>query len=496
MKQIRKLFFFMILFIVFYFNQAIGKDLLVQNATMIDGTGNPPQENISILIRQGKIIRIGQDIEAEGIRRLDVKGAFVLPGLIDAHVHLMFGPGAILHYPTVPTKETWRITWGRYFPQYLRAYLACGVTTILDMGAPPFVIHDVRQHLSTGNPGPRYLTVGQFISPTRGYPGVLIPKRLPGSTEDSFFPFYYEISNIADLKIKLDLIQSMNTMGIKISCEKGWSPFENLPRHSPEMLEAIKQEATKRKLPLYVHATSEEDMTTAVKLGAHALAHTLVSRENKNLSAQFVAEMAKRNTFQMTTLSTMDASLIYYYPERLNDPLLDLVVPETELITARNSELRRLSHKLLLSSRLPEPLKSEAESLAGGSYLKNIWELSLKNSKQGILHLHESGVPIVMGSDATYFPLALYAFHGPTSLREIELLGESGLSPVEAIKAATITPARMLGMESQIGTIEVGKEADLVVVKNNPLTDLSTFRTIQWTIKGGVAHTPKEWMSQ
>lgn len=488
MKRLKSLFFFSLIFTLFSFNHVTGKDILIQNATLIDGTGNPPRESISILIRRGKIFEIGQNIETERIKRLDVHGAFVLPGLIDSHVHLMWGPGAMLHSLQYPDKETWRQTWGKYFPQYLKAYLACGVTTILDMGAPPYVIDEIRRHLSNGNPGPRYLTAGQFISPPGGY-GVF-----PYSTED--LSFSYEVSNLAELKTKIDLIQSLNIVGIKFPIEKGFSPFGKLPRHSPEMLKAIKQEATKRNLPLYVHVTSEEDMTTAVRLGVHALAHTLTSRKDAILSDQFVAEMAKTNTFQMTTLSIMDASLIYYYPHRLDDPLLDLVVPKTEMDTARDLEKGREAHRKLLSYFMPGPLKLMAGFLSGGSYLKNRWSQSLKNSKQGIMHLHQAGVPIVMGSDTVYVPFALYAFHGYTSLREIELLGEAGLSAAEAIKAATVTPARMLGLDNRIGTIEVGKEADLIVVSNNPLTDLRALRTIQWTIKGGIAHTPKEWMSQ
>ena len=81
-------------------------------------------------------------------------------------------------------------------------------------------------------------------------------------------------------------------------------------------------------------------------------------------------------------------------------------------------------------------------------------------------------------------------------MREIELLGEAGLSPKEVIKAGTVNPAKMTGIDREIGTIEVGKCADLIVLKDNPLNDLKAFRTIQWTIKDGVAKTPKEWMGQ
>ena len=80
--------------------------------------------------------------------------------------------------------------------------------------------------------------------------------------------------------------------------------------------------------------------------------------------------------------------------------------------------------------------------------------------------------------------------------REIELLGGAGLSPAQAIEAATQTPARMLGLSGEIGTIEPGKRADLMIVRGDPLKDLRALRSILWTVKNGVAHTPAEWMAR
>lgn len=85
-------------------------------------------------------------------------------------------------------------------------------------------------------------------------------------------------------------------------------------------------------------------------------------------------------------------------------------------------------------------------------------------------------------------------FHGTSTLREIELVGRAGLSAMDAIAAATRIPARMLGLADEIGTVEVGKRADLVIVRDDPLVDLRALRTVLWTVKDGVAHTPVEWM--
>jgi imidazolonepropionase-like amidohydrolase len=109
---------------------------------------------------------------------------------------------------------------------------------------------------------------------------------------------------------------------------------------------------------------------------------------------------------------------------------------------------------------------------------------------------NRAGVPIVAGTDSGNNPVVPYLFHGVTTLREIELLGGAGLSPAEAIASATRTPASMLDLSTELGTVEPGKRADLVIVKGDPLVDLRALRNVLWTVKDGVAKTPAEWMGR
>jgi imidazolonepropionase-like amidohydrolase len=99
-----------------------------------------------------------------------------------------------------------------------------------------------------------------------------------------------------------------------------------------------------------------------------------------------------------------------------------------------------------------------------------------------------------MGSDSGNWPLFPFYFHGVSSLRELEVMAESGMPPVEVLSAATRTPSQMLGVSDRIGTLEPGKEADLVVVDGDPLQDIRALRRIRWTARAGVLRTPEEWM--
>jgi len=104
---------------------------------------------------------------------------------------------------------------------------------------------------------------------------------------------------------------------------------------------------------------------------------------------------------------------------------------------------------------------------------------------------HYPGYRLAIGSDAGNFILA--QFHGVSTLRELELLA-AGVPNADVLQAATRVPARLLGREDEVGTVAVGKRADLVVVRDDPLADVHAMRTVRWTVKAGVAHTPAEWM--
>ena len=95
--------------------------------------------------------------------------------------------------------------------------------------------------------------------------------------------------------------------------------------------------------------------------------------------------------------------------------------------------------------------------------------------------LHKAGVPIVAGTDQAVPGYSLY--------REIELYAEAGFTPMEAIQAATLVPARALGVSKNVGTVEVGKRADLILLDANPLDDIHNIRSVRYVIANGVMYT-------
>jgi imidazolonepropionase-like amidohydrolase len=455
-------------------------DLLIRNARLIDGTGAPERDGVSIAIRDGRIVAIDHDVVANAARTIDASGMTILPGLIDSHVHFVYAPGSTYRDDSGQTIHELN-------RQHLRAYLACGVTTVLDAGAFPEVARDIERWLAAGNPGPRYLTTGPYIRPRGGYGHERF-----GAEESP-----------ADVERKLDLIQSLGGTGVKVAVEKGPELFVSIKQFSPEMLKAIVSGAKRRGLPLYVHAMNEEAQGQALDLGAHAIMHLAMDVPifgsyfaRGDLSDAFVTRMARSAAYQVTTLSVFDTWPGLYDLKRLDDPVTRLVVPGVEMETARAPDAFDRFAISFLGGIVPWTIERVRPPIARVVLSRGHILAALQQGQRNVLRLYRAGVPIVVGSDApSPWPDAIYHFHGVQTAREVELLADAGLPSAAAIAAATRVPAEMLRLDREIGTIEVGKLADLVIVRGDPVTDIRALRNVAFTVKQGLARTPEQWMS-
>jgi imidazolonepropionase-like amidohydrolase len=450
---------------------ARARSLLIQNARLIDGTGAPPRAPVAILIRDGRIVDIAPHLAAADVPVLDADGSTVLPGLIDAHVHLQEVIGAEVRHDS--PEETRRLRRAQ-----LRSYLASGVTTVLDTAIRPAVAAEIRQWLADGDPGPTFLTLGPPVAPRDGYMSPGYPDLV--------------VSEVADLDRVFDAIARAGAVGVKVPIERGFGPLQIWQVHPPEVRAAIARKAAERRLPIYVHASDEVEQTIGLDMGAHALVHTNFAGTPP--TAAFVERAVHSRAYMITTFSCIDATLVRWHPERLDDPVIVTVVPEVERRTAQDPAawVESAANDLAYAfPRLPRfALRLLDRVLANEDGDQNAVHVNLRAARQ----LHEAGVPLVIGSDAGNSVLA--QFHGPSTLREMELLAEAGLSPADVIAAATRVPARMLGRADEIGTVEPGKRGDLLIVRDDPLRDIRALRTNRWTVKDGVARTPVDWMQR
>ncbi len=448
---------------------ALALDLLLSGGQVWDGTG-APVHRADVLIHEHEIVAVGDasgwSLPA-GVLVLDVSGATVLPGLVDGHVHISMDPGVAFRAETPDEHEA-------ALDHHLAAYLACGVTTILDPAIVPAELDLVRAHLAAGGAAPHFLTLGTPLSPQGGYVSVVIPA----------FP---SVATVADVEAALDRVVAQGAVGVKTTVENGFgAPI--WPLYPTALRAAIKAGAAARGLPVYSHAMSPHSQRIAIEhLGARVLVHPL-SRPAPRL----VAVAAEHHVYEMSTLAILDSFRTGWEPERLDDPLIQGVVPQVEIATARDPENVRGFERQFAKTNFPHfPPVGLVDWFV---FRESTIRTRLGHEMAALRELARAGVGIVMGSDSGNWPVILSEFHGPTSIRELELLGEAGFSNAEVLTAATVTPARMLGLEATEGTVQAGRIADLVVVDGDPLTDLGALRHVRYTVRAGEARTPSGWL--
>jgi imidazolonepropionase-like amidohydrolase len=456
-------------------------NLLITNARLIDGTGAQPVVDRSILIQHGIITQIGEKIHIEGVRIIDASGYTVMPGLIDAHVHLESVPGSFYRNDNDDELFHARI-------RQLKAYLACGVTTVLDNGISSRQLREFNEHMRNGGAGPRIFALGPLFYPSGGYGDAV---KMP-----HWGPFRAS-STIEDIESLFDEYQEFNNIiGAKMTLEPGLGSARIWKIYGSKMRTAIAEAAKKRGLPVHVHALKIREQKMALEMGAYCLAHAGFFLGEP--TEPFIDELKKKGVYVTTTLaSTLGQYLVMFDLKRLkNDPLLELTVPPKQLKTARDPEAWKAIVFTLFKITSPGWMPSFLIRLLLKVFnLEKMISVQVKNSARAIVTMHHAGVPIVVGTDSANWPLFLNNFHGPSTILELEMLKEAGMDPLDIISSATRIPAEMMRKSGTLGTVEVGKRGDMIVVKDDPLKDIRALRSLSWTIKDGEARSPKEWMA-
>jgi imidazolonepropionase-like amidohydrolase len=382
---------------------ASAQDLDLVNATLVDGTGAEPRPGVTVSVRGGRIATIADHAPApaSGVRRIDLQGRYLMPGLIDAHAHIE-SPAAAL-----------------------RA-IQSGVTTARVLGDNYLQAIYTRDLVKQGRvPGPEMLVS----------PGHIRPK--PGM---AFFMVYPEFADAIGGELRgPDRIgaatRALIAKGadvVKVGASERAGLAHTDPRR-PELTEdemrAAVTEAAKQGLFVAAHAHSREGCANAVRAGVRSIEHgTWVDDET-------LAEMKRRGTYFVPTLAAMS-------------PLADPKGNSAEDVTLR-----------LRTQAMMGPLRA------------------------AVRKAHATGVAIAASTDSSY---ADDDIGGLRVAHDIALLREfGGLTPLESITAATLSGARVTGIESRTGTVQPGLEADLVAYDGNPLADAAVLFEPRLVISDG-----------
>ncbi|MEQ1506428.1 MAG: amidohydrolase family protein, partial [Myxococcota bacterium] len=444
---------------------------LLRGATVVHGPGAPPRPDTDVLIVGDRIAAIGPDLPPpDGGRVLDVGGAWIVPGWIDAHVHLLHVPGQDWLAPDLVASLRRRD---------LASFVACGVTTVLDAGTVRASLDETRGWIADGAVAPRVVVLGEALGPAGGYPSVMSPA-------------FTGLASVAEVGPALDRAVAMGAVGAKVTFERGFGR-QDLPLFDPAMRRAIRGEAADRGLPLFVHAMTPADYLPALDLAPRAFVHGPEDPDPAVTEA-----IAASDAWVITTATLYDAPLEVRSARGLADPLVQAAVPPELVAAALDRETAIRSRRALAAMTAPWAPDWLASMGVAARWLSR---RELHRALAALRDLHDAGVPLVVGTDTGTWPLLHGQLPGWATVRELELLAEAGLDPAEVLAAATIAPARLLGLDDDLGTIEVGKVADLVVLGRDPTVPPragrpSAWRSVRYTVHDGVADTPSGWIGR
>ena len=429
-------------------NQAgSGSELVITDVTLIDGTGSDPRVGVDIRIADGRIIEIGPDLSAASASEtIDGSGKYVIPGLIDAHVHM----DAPIVFQLTPEEKA------RVIENNPRAFLYNGVTTVLNVSSEVDWIFEQRQAEREGRLlSPRLYVMGRSFTPVDGW-----GSRHGGALGDA-----------DDAVARAQDYISRGTDGFKVIIEDGLGASGTYTRMSEEMMMAISKVARENDVPIYTHAINLDEFHSAVAMSSTAIVHGL--EDPIPPGDTILQDMVENNVMFVPTHSLWEAFLRHDEAAAdLNDPILRGSVPHFLLDYMQDPDYRAEETRRFLAVA-DMPVYQWAEE-------------KIPVFSENILKAHQAGVIVAAGTDAGG-PVG-YNFQGYNLPWEVKLFVQAGLTPMEALVAATRNGAMVIGVEDQLGTVATGKLADLLILSANPLEDIENIRKIETVIYKGAAY--------
>jgi imidazolonepropionase-like amidohydrolase len=414
---------------------ALAGTLLIENVTLIDGTGRPPIAAASVLVDDDRIRLISrQPIDAPAkTQRIDGTGKYLIPGLMDMHIHLTGGADVTPEGLTVSTMDRSQGV------RALHSYLYTGVTSVYDAGNVPDYILALRDDERSGKlVAPRIFATGGIVT-------------YPGSHGGNDFATLVDDWPEAIPLLDAHLARQPDVVKLTFE-ERGWGSRPMISILPVDLMQHIIEYYNDHGIRTTVHTSSEYRARQAIYVGMDSLAHPVIQGP---ITDEFARLMGAKKILMVTTLTVGENySRLAEHPEYLEEPLYQAT------LTAEQIE------------KLKTVTRQEYQERKWTWWMKIMTTIAEENVRK----IHAAGGVLVAGTDQTT---------GPALHRELALLADAGISPLEIIRIATLNGAVFLGKERDMGSIEEGKIADLVLLAADPTADIRNAGQVVEVIKGG-----------
>ena len=433
----------------------------------------------SVLIENGRIVRIDTKASAKppaGATVVSGDGGFLIPGLIDSHVHLASIPGVAPEMNLSPDAAHAEMI-ADYYKQLPRSYLYFGYTTLVDLAVvKPEVLDEFRR----APLHPDVYDCGPSLPLANGYPMSFAPSPL----RFQLFPnFLYDPAQSASIPAEYKpqdhtpaaAVANDKRAGaicVKTYFERGFGKDRNLPVITPAMAAGVRKAATQDGLVMMMHANSFEAQKFAVASGVDVIAHGMWNWGALDRQPELPPEIktlldriVKKRTGYQPTIQVMGGLRTYFDPEYLKMPTLPRVIPAA-LLAWFNSPAGKWFKKELDEDNTPD-----AEMRQGFD------SGPIRRVRQVVGYLAARNANFLFGTDTPSAP-TYGNLPGLNGYMEMQQLHEAGLSLEQIFKAATIDNARAFKLDSQVGTIQPGKTANLVLLRKSPLASVDAYDSV------------------
>src|SRR5215467_12421944 len=427
------------------FAQTNSSTLIIYDVTLVDGTGAPAKPYQTVIVEDGKIAAI--DNAGMGFagklpgKHVDGSGKFLIPGLWDMHVHMVFGD---------------------WFPHgkeiTLPLFIANGIIGVRDMGGELEVLQQWRKEISAGTLiGPRIVMSGPILDGPK-------PR----------FPSSIAITTPEDGRRAVDDLKRRGADFIKLQ--------SLIPR---EAVFAIADEAKKQGIPFVGHVPDAVRASEASNAGQKSFEHLIGIFEGSSpLEDEFIKGAKTEKKF-LETYDSKRADALFTLLARNQTWQCPTLVWErggnlidlTDFASDTRAKYAPAYWKDVTWKRFTEEIEHDfnTDDLATRKQFVEK-ELEVVNA------MHRAGIPFLAGTDT---PPGVYIFPGFSLHEELQRFVAAGFTPMEALQTATLNPAKFLGREGELGTIEKGKLADLLLLDGNPLDDIRNTQKIAGVVANG-----------
>ncbi len=445
----------------------VAQSTALVGGTIIDGTGKPGIPNGVVIVTGGRLSCVGTVAQCpvpSNANRVDVSGRFVTPGLVDAHVHFSQtgwvdgrpdGLSAPALYPYPETARALRANPARWY----RSYLCSGITAVYDVGGHPWTTALPAQ--AERDPmAPHVRSAGPLI--THASQSAL-------RVDDEVYTFL-PMSTLGEVQGSVAKLKAMGASAVKV-----WylAPMPARRNDLDARMLEVGAAARAAGLDLIVHATGLREAKVALRAGAVLLVHSV---EDQLVDEEFLRLLSSNRAIYAPTLvvgrnatrASVSIGLGLRHP--IDDPG-NCVDSNTVAKVGNVEPLRALIPE---NRRTPDASFRRLEAVgARGAVMA-----------ENLRRVHASGGTIVTATDAGN-PLTL---HGPSIFSEMEAMQAAGLMASDIVVMATRNGARAIGRQGDFGTLEAGKFADLLVLAEDPRTDVRAFRSLTHVMRGGRMH--------